>query len=190
MKNRIEKLSIYSLPFDLNAPIHYSSSSKKEKPDPSFWWKKSSPEFVNKVLTKRDRDLNLETVAFVLNETDDVLIFCSVSRKTDEVPRNIKIISNKNIKQVKTLKKVKSIPKVGDTVLVTFEDTVTNYNVGSIGEILKKVGYSEPSIVGYLLSNLGDDVVMIALIKNVNLNEYKYVMAIPKDVVKSISVLN
>jgi len=190
MKNRIEKLSIYSLPLDLNAPVHYSGLSKGEELDPVFWWKKSSLEYSDKVLNKRDKDLNLETVAFILNKTDDVLIFCSIRGKTDEILRNMKIISNKNINQVTTLNTVKSKPKVGDTVLVTFEDTVTNYNVGSMEEILKKVSYSEPSIVGYLVSSLEDDVVMIALIKNVDLNEYKYVMAIPKDVVKSISVLN
>jgi len=188
MKKRIEKINIYNFPLDLR--LHFDwDLNKEEKLDVTYWWKKSSPEFSNKVFNKRTKDLNLETVVFILNETEDVLIFCSIVGVDTVLPRNVKIISKENIKQRESLKTCKETPKVGDRVLVKFEDTVTNYNIGSIEEILKNVKYDKPSVVGYLMSNPDEDVTMVSLVKNIDLNEYKYVMAIPKEVVKDISVL-
>ncbi len=190
MNCSIRKINIYSMPLDFNLPTSNKSRYENEISNLIDYWEKADSVFKSKVLSDREKHLNIETTGFVLKETSDVIFFCSILGKEDESLRNIKVISKKDIRSVKLLSRGNQNPIVGDIVLVSFDDTLTNYNIGTKKEIIGKVKHSKVDIVGYLMSDSEDDVVMIALIKNVDLNEYKYVMAIPKDVVKSISVLD
>ena len=190
MSCSISKLNIYSMPLDFNLPTRNRSRYENEISNLIDYWEKADSIFKSKVLSDRERHLNIETTGFVLEETSDVIFFCSILGKKDESLRNIKVISKKDIRSIKLLSRGNQHPVDGDIVLVSFEDTITNYNIGTKKEILDKVKHSKVDIVGYLMSDSEDDVVMISLIKNIDLKEYKYIMAIPKNVIKNISVLN
>jgi hypothetical protein len=190
MKRKIAKISLYSLPLTLKPPIQGAGTTIDISKDVRYWLDNSDPEFVSKISAKRTEDRDMETVAFILEETKDVVIYCSAIDEGSALLKRVRIVSKEDVKNIKEIKPSKISLQVGVPVKVQWRDTIGNYKYGSVENIIKDLKFENLFSVGYLISEPNSETLLLARYIDNYSGKYREVSVIPRSVVKEILVLN
>ena len=176
-----------------------SKGKRTEGNSISKLWKEIPEELRTEVFKPRSRDFDIEAVAFLITELDDVVIYSSnYDRDTDKFG-SMYVAAKQNVVEIKELKTANSIDFVfhGVTkkieiptkpVLITWLDAISNHTAGTPEEIMEKSKITPIYFAGFLIG-IANDALYVATAYNKEVNKYRGILIIPLMNVVSVELL-